>query len=170
MFPNNHFWDVSELYDIFVDIIIIKQFILLTFWRLGTMRERFFEAKRFRLHILTPEICTRKHSFWCFEDDCMFIHSVFMLSMYHGYVSWLRIMAMYLGYASWLCIMAMYHWRCIMAMYFEPESRPAWAFWAKYLINCESKVACIFSNTWESYEPEAILEVNKILHWLMKDV
>ena len=27
---------------------------------------------------------------------------------------------------------------------FEPESRPAGAFWAKYLISCESKVACKF--------------------------
>ena len=28
--------------------------------------------------------------------------------------------------------------------FFEPESRPAGAFWAKYVISCESKVACIF--------------------------
>ena len=67
--------------------------------------------------------------------------------MYHGYVSWLCIMAMYHGYASWLCI-AMYHgyvfWICTMAMYFEPESRPAEAFCAKYLISCESKVAFKF--------------------------
>ena len=37
---------------------------------------------------------------------------------------------MYAGYVSWLCI---------MTMYFEPESRPAGAFWAKCLIICESK-------------------------------
>ena len=30
-------------------------------------------------------------------------------------------------------------------MYFEPGSRTAGAFWAKYLISCESKVACKLS-------------------------
>ena len=29
-------------------------------------------------------------------------------------------------------------------LYFELEKRPAGAFWAKYFISCESKVACIF--------------------------
>ena len=29
-------------------------------------------------------------------------------------------------------------------LYFELESRPAGAFWAKYFTSCESKVACIF--------------------------
>ena len=29
-------------------------------------------------------------------------------------------------------------------LYFELESRPAGAFWAKYLISCESEVACKF--------------------------
>ena len=29
-------------------------------------------------------------------------------------------------------------------LYFEPEKRPAGAFWGKYLISCESKVACKF--------------------------
>ena len=29
-------------------------------------------------------------------------------------------------------------------LYFELESRPAGAFWAKYFISCESKVACKF--------------------------
>ena len=33
-------------------------------------------------------------------------------------------------------------WR--MKLYYEPEVRPAGAFWAKYLISCESKVACKF--------------------------
>ena len=32
-----------------------------------------------------------------------------------------------------------------MESYFSPEGRPAGAFWAKYLISCESKVACKFS-------------------------
>ncbi len=66
--------------------------------------------------------------------------------MYHGDASWLCIIAMYLGDVSWLCIMAMYigyvSWRCIMAIYFEPECLNAGGFWAKYLISCESKVAC----------------------------
>ena len=39
----------------------------------------------------------------------MVVHTVCMLSMYHGYVSWLCIVAMYHGYVSRLCIMAMYH-------------------------------------------------------------
>ena len=94
------------------------------FWRLGTMVERFFEAKSFGLqtHILM------------FRRSCTVMHTVFMLSMYHDYVSWLCILAMYHGYVSWLCIMAMYRgyvswlcttptyhgyvsWLCIMAMY-----------------------------------------------------
>ena len=29
-------------------------------------------------------------------------------------------------------------------LHFEPEEHPAGAFWAKYLISCESKVACKF--------------------------
>ena len=29
-------------------------------------------------------------------------------------------------------------------LYFEPESRPARASWATYLISCESEVACNF--------------------------
>ena len=52
----------------------------------------------------------------------MVMHTVCMLSMYHGYI-----------------------WLCILAMYFGPACRPAGAFWAKYLISCESKVACAFS-------------------------
>ena len=86
----------------------------------------------------------------------MVVHTVCMLSMYHGYVScqlsWLCIMAMYHGYVSWLCIMAMYHgyvsWLCIMALgsmrpagaflaeklYFGLEKRPAAAFWADIFI------------------------------------
>jgi len=30
-------------------------------------------------------------------------------------------------------------------LYFEPESRPAGAFWAQYFISCEFKVTCKFS-------------------------
>ena len=100
------------------DIRIIKNYIKLMFWRFGTMLERFFKAKSFGLHISN----LRKHTFLCFEDDCM-------VSMYHGYVSWPCIMAMYHGQVSWLCITAMYHGYvsrlfitpvsrlCIMAMY-----------------------------------------------------
>ena len=47
----------------------------------------------------------RETHFWCIEDDCMVMHIVCMLSMYHGYVSWLCIMAMYHGYVSWLYIL-----------------------------------------------------------------
>ena len=78
-----------------------------------------------------------------------YVSRLCITAMYHGYVSRLCIMAMYHGYVSWLCIMAMYlgyvSWLCIMAMYFEPESRPAGAFWANNLISRESKVACNFS-------------------------
>ena len=38
-------------YDFFVDIRIVKNYIKLMLWRLGTMLERFFEAKSFGLQI-----------------------------------------------------------------------------------------------------------------------
>ena len=92
------------------DIRSIKNYIILTFWRLGTMLERFFEAKSFGLHISNP-----KHVPGNIDFDGS------KMAMYHAYVSWLCIMAMYHGYVSWLCIMAMFHAYvsrlCIMAIY-----------------------------------------------------
>ena len=80
-----------------------------------------FRSEKLQIAYIKAEIGNGKHSFGCFEDDCMGMHTVCLLSMYHGYVSWLCIMAMYHGYVSRLCIMAMYHgyvsWLCIMAMY-----------------------------------------------------
>ena len=98
-----------------------------------------FQSEKLRIAYIKAEIGTGKHSFCCFEDDCMVVHTLCMLSMYHGYGSWLCIMAMNHGNVSWLCIMAicimamshgyvtwaciivMYHgyvsWLCIMAMY-----------------------------------------------------
>ena len=85
------------------------------------MLERLFEAKSFGLHISKPKKVPGNICLLMFRVDCMVMHTVFMLSMCHDYVSWLCIMAMYLGYVSWLCILAMYHgyvpWPCIMAMY-----------------------------------------------------
>jgi hypothetical protein len=92
---------------------------------LGPCANYFFEAKSFGLHISNPKSVPGNIVFY-----------VSKMAMYHGYVSWLCIVAMYHGYVSWLYI---------LAMYFEPESGPAGAFWAKYLISCESKVACKLS-------------------------
>ena len=80
-----------------------------------------FRSEKLQIAYIKAEIGTRTHRFWCFEDDCMVMHTVCMLSVHHVYVSWLCILAMYHGYVSWLCIMAMYpgyvSWLCIMAMY-----------------------------------------------------
>ena len=93
-----------------------------------------FRSEKLRIAYINvkAEIGPGKHLFLMFRVDCMVMHTVFMLSMYHGYVSWrsimtiyvswLCIMAMYLGYVSWLCTMAVYHGYvsglCIMDMYF----------------------------------------------------
>ena len=98
------------------------------FWRLGTMLKRFFIAKSFRLYISKqnkiPGII-----FFC-------ISKVRKSSR-----RWL------LGRQN--CILSQ---KSVpqgpsgrIKLYFEPESRPAGAFWAKYWISCESKVACKFS-------------------------
>ena len=79
----------------FFDIRIIKRYSIdvLKAWDYA---RTIFQSEKLRIAYIKPETCTRKHDFWCFEDDCM-------VSMYHG------IMAMYHGYVSWLCILAMYH-------------------------------------------------------------
>ena len=113
-----------------------------------------FRSEKLRIAYIKPEIGTGKHIFdvskmiaWL---CALYVCCLCIMTMYLGYVSRLSIMAMYHGYVSWLCILAMYHGYvsllCIMDMSFEPESRSAVAFWAKYLISCESKVACKF---WE---------------------
>ena len=82
----------------FFDIRIIKNYIKLMFWRLGTMLERFFKAKSFGLHISKP-----KHV----PGNTFFdVSKMSIVAMCHGYVSWLCILAMYHGY---VCIIAMYH-------------------------------------------------------------
>ena len=91
-----------------------------------------FGSEKLQIAYIKAEIGTGKHLFLMFRVDCMVMHTVFMLSMCHDDVSWLCNQ----GYVSWICI---------LAMYFEPESRPAGAFWAKYLVSCESKVSCKFS-------------------------
>ena len=68
-----------------------------------------FRSEKLQIAYIKAEIGAGKHSFLCFEDDCMVMHTVCILSMYHGYVSWLCIVAMYHGHVSWLCITAMYH-------------------------------------------------------------
>ena len=40
---------------------------------------------------------------------------------------------------------------------FLPEGRPAGAFWANYLISCESKVACKFSK--KKYQQNQLIEI-----------
>ena len=57
-----------------------------------------FQIEKLRIAHIKAEIDTRKHICLCFEDDCMVVHTLFMLSMYHDYVSWLCILAMYNGY------------------------------------------------------------------------
>ena len=117
----NHFLTFFRIWHFF-DIIIIKNCMFLMFWRLGTMLERFFEAKSFRLHISKP-----KHV----PGNTFFdVSKMSIVAMCHGYVSWLCIMAMYHGYVSWLCIMAMCHgyvsWQCVMVMCHENYiSQPA---------------------------------------------
>ena len=82
----------------FRDIRIIKNCNFWMFRRLGTMLERFFEAKSFGLHISKP-----KHV----PGNIFFdVSKMSIMAIYHGYVSWLCILAMYHGYVSWLCIMA----------------------------------------------------------------
>ena len=93
----------------FFDIRIIKNYVLLMFWRLGTMLERFFEAKSFGLHLSKPKKI----------PEIIFFYILIQKSVPQGAF-----------------------WR--ITLYFEPESCPAGASWAKYLISCESKVACIF--------------------------
>ena len=74
------------------------------FWRLGTMLERFFEAKSFGLHISKPKHVPENTIFYVSKMSIMAMWLCIM-AMYHGYVSWLCIMAMYRGYVSWLCIL-----------------------------------------------------------------
>ena len=104
----------------FFDIRIIKNYIKLMFWRLGTVLERFFKAKSFGLHISNLKHVPGNTIFddskmvvWCLcitvSWPCIFAMYLGYVSWYHGYVSWLCTMAMYHGYVSWLCIMAMCH-------------------------------------------------------------
>ena len=63
-----------------------------------------FQSEKLRIAYIKAEIRTGKHNFGYFEDDCMSVHTLFMLSMYHDYVLWLCIMAVYHGCVSWLYI------------------------------------------------------------------
>ena len=63
--------------------------------------ETLFRSEKLRIAYIKPEIGTGKHHFWCFEDDRKVAHTVCMLSMYHGYASWLCIMVIYHGYVWW---------------------------------------------------------------------
>ena len=125
----------------FFDIRIIKNCIIWMFWRLGTMPKRFFIAKSFRLHISKP----KKIPGNIFFDISKVRKSAFWVDKI---VSWA-------GKASRRGLLGGSN--CILSqksvpqgpfgrikLLFEPESRPAGAFWAKYLISCESKVACKF--------------------------
>ena len=51
------------------DIRIIKSLIFVMFWRLGTMLERFFKAKSFRLHISKPKKIPGNIFVWYFEGQ-----------------------------------------------------------------------------------------------------
>ena len=79
-----------------------------------------FRSEKLRIAYIKPEIGTGKYHSWCFEDDCKVVRTVCMLSMYHGYASWLSIMAMYYGYVSWIRIMAIVSWLCII--YYKNDS------------------------------------------------
>ena len=95
----------------FFDIRIIKNYIFLMCSRLGTMLERFFEAKSFGLHISKP-----KH---VLGNTFFDVSKMSIMAIYHGYVSWLYIMAMYHG---WLSIMAMYHSYVSWPIYYKNDS------------------------------------------------
>ena len=108
-------FDILFEYDI-VDMNIVKQLYQIDALKAWDYAQTIFRSGKLRIANIKPEIGTGKHHFGCFEDDCKVVHTVCMLSMYHGNVSWLCIMAMHHGDASWLSVMAMYHgyvsWLC----------------------------------------------------------
>ena len=108
------------------DIRIIKNCIIWMFCRLGTMRKRFVIAKSFGLDISKPKKI---------PGNIFFDISKVRKSSRRGLLSGQNCIL------SQKSVPQRPFWR--IKLYFEPEgSRPAGAFWAKYLINCESKVAC----------------------------
>ena len=111
----------------FFDIRIVKNCMFLIFLMLGTMPKRFFKGKSYRFHISKPKKI---------PGNIFFDISKVRKSSRRGL----------LGRQN--CILSQKSvpqgeaWR--IKLYFQPESHPGGDFWAKYLISCESKVACKF--------------------------
>ena len=108
---------------IFVDIRIIKNCIIWMFWRL----ERFFIGKSFRLHISKPKKI---------PGNIFFDISEVRKSTRRGL----------LGRQNFILSQKSVPQGAFgrIQLHFEPEKHPAGAFWGKYLISCESEVACKF--------------------------
>ena len=87
-----------------------------------------FNSEKLQIAYIKAEKDTMKHIFWYFEGQKVVPQGPFGQTQ--------------LYFEPEKRPAATFFW---IKSYFELESRPAGAFWAKYLISCESKVACKFS-------------------------